>query len=498
MMEGFKHTDIGLIPDDWHFGRIDEYFTIQQGKSVSKTNRIGDNQKPFLRTSNLLWGKVTLDELDFLHFSKEEEEKYKLLYNDLLVCEGGDIGRTAIWENEMNDIYFQNHLHRVRAKVNDIDPNFVMNWMQYAFRYGKIYFGRGNITTIPNLSKSRLSELAIPKPPLPEQRKIAYVLSTVQKAIEQQDKLIRTTTELKKALMQKLFTEGLPTAEALEAEALEPTAELLKPTVEALEAGGRKLKQTEIGLVPESWEVVTLGNYLEETQLKDPTKKPNDEFIYVDVSSVSNELLKVTGSNRLLGKEAPSRARKLIQTDDVIFATVRPTLKRIAKITLDLNNQICSTGFCVLKPAKSKLDSEFLFQYLQTDAFIARIEKLQRGANYPAVRDKDVKGLKIPLPQYSEQVIIGKYLKTLDKKKNIAISKKQTLNDLFKTLLHELMTGKRRVHEIEFQGGFENLSHPEKPKPEALEGEALEGEVLKNSDKTFKIEEQQFNIAAKK
>jgi len=229
-----------------------------------------------------------------------------------------------------------------------------------------------------------------------------------------------------------------------------------------------------------------------------------------------------------LGKEAPSRARKLIQTDDVIFATVRPTLKRIAKITLDLNNQICSTGFCVLKPAKSKLDSEFLFQYLQTDAFIARIEKLQRGANYPAVRDKDVKGLKIPLPQYSEQVIIGKYLKTLDKKKNIAISKKQTLNDLFKTLLHELMTGKRRVHEIEFQGGFENLSHPEKPKPEALEGEALEGEalegealegealegealegealegealegeVLKNSDKTFKIEEQQFNIAAKK
>jgi type I restriction enzyme S subunit len=85
---------------------------------------------------------------------------------------------------------------------------FILHWLQYSFVYGNIYFGRGNITTIPNLSKSRLSELIIPQPKLPEQRKIAHVLSKVQKAIEQQDKLIRTTTELKKALMQKLFTEG--------------------------------------------------------------------------------------------------------------------------------------------------------------------------------------------------------------------------------------------------------------------------------------------------
>ena len=96
MMEVLKNTDIGYIPADWEYGRIDDFFTIQQGKSVSKANRIGDNQKPFLRTSNLLWGKVILKELDYLHFTPEEESKYKLQYNDLLVCEGGDISEFTI------------------------------------------------------------------------------------------------------------------------------------------------------------------------------------------------------------------------------------------------------------------------------------------------------------------------------------------------------------------------------------------------------------------
>ena len=91
----------------------------------------------------------------------------------------------------------------------------------------------------PLITQGIINEIALDIPPIPEQRKIAYVLSTVQKAIEQQDKLIKTTTELKKALMQKLFTEGLY---------------------------GEPQKQTEIGPIPISWEIETLSNLLEETE----------------------------------------------------------------------------------------------------------------------------------------------------------------------------------------------------------------------------------------
>lgn len=282
----------------------------------------------------------------------------------------------------------------------------------------------GTGSTFKAINKSQLENVIIPNIPLLEQRKIAHVLSTVKKAIEQQDNLIRTTTELKKALMQKLFTKG---------------------------TRGEPQKETEIGLMPESWEVMRIEKLIMNTKIRDPGKEPEIDFIYVDVSSVSNEFFRIENTSKILDKEAPSRARKLIQEGDVIFATVRPTLKRIAKISQDYHNQICSTGYCVLKPDPDKLIQEYLYQYLQTDFFIERIEKLQRGASYPAVRDTDVKGMYIPLPKLSEQKEIGRTLNILDQRNNVLISKKQTLTALFKTLLHELMTGQRRVHELEFE-----------------------------------------------
>jgi type I restriction enzyme S subunit len=213
-------------------GRFDQFFQVQQGKQVSKRNREGNSQRPFLRTKNVFWGRLDLAELDEMHFTEEEEARLALQPGDLLICEGGDIGRTAIWRGALQRCYHQNHLHRARRRnCAEIDPEFVLFWLWYAFEVGSVYFGRGNVTTIPNLSQSKLCELPLPLPPIPEQRKIAAVLGLVQRAIEQQERLIALTTELKKALLHKLFTEGLR---------------------------GEPQKQTEIGRVPESWEVVPL------------------------------------------------------------------------------------------------------------------------------------------------------------------------------------------------------------------------------------------------
>lgn len=411
--------------EGWKIKSIEEIAKTTSGGTPSRTNKSYYN-------GNILW--VKSGDLDDNFISDTEEKitedavknssaKLFPIGTVLMAMYGATVGKTAILKVPATTNQAVCGIIPNPEECNNEFLRFQLMFKREDFlkqRYGGAQ---------PNISQTIIKNFEILLPPLPEQRKIAYVLSTVQKAIEQQDKLIRTTTELKKALMQKLFTEG----------------------IRCLSGAETRQKQTEIGPVPESWEVVELGKVCEKTKLIDPTRYPNEEFIYVDVSSVNNELFKVIEYNKIKGKDAPSRARKLIQTDDVIFATVRPTLKRIAKITEDLNNQVCSTGYCVLKPNKSKLNSEFLYQYLQTDDFIARIEKLQRGASYPAVRDSDVKGVKIPLPKYDEQILIGNYLKTLDQKKSLASSKKQTLTALFKTLLHELMTGQRRVHEIEFE-----------------------------------------------
>ncbi len=431
MREGYKEIEFIKIPETWKAHILGSESPlilkeIRNGLTISQSKENGKYKVSRIETiSNETIDETRVrfvDELDNAKLEKYLIRKGEILFSH--INSDPHLGKTAIAEKDYTDLLHGMNLLLFTANDEVIDP-FFLNYIFKLYRQIGVFLKiRSRAVNQSSINQNKLKNLQIPLPPLPEQRKIAYILSTVQKAIEQQDKLIRHTTQLKKALMQKLFTEGTK---------------------------GEKQKQTEIGLVPESWEVVNVGNYLEKTKLKDPTRNPDEEFIYVDVSSVSNELFRVTEANKLLGKDAPSRARKLIQTDDVIFATVRPTLKRIAKITEDLNNQVCSTGYCVLKPLKLKLHSEFLYQYLQMDDFIVRIEKLQRGASYPAVRDSDVKAMTIPFPKYSEQTSIGNYLKTLDQKKNLANSKKQTLTALFKTLLHELMTGQRRVHEIEFE-----------------------------------------------
>lgn len=150
------------------------------------------------------------------------------------------------------------------------------------------------------------------------------------------------------------------------------------------------------------WQTKTLGEVLERTETFDPTRTPTTEFEYIDVSSVSNQTLTIQDTQCLIGKNAPSRARRLVKANDVLFATIRPTLRRIAIVPETLDQQICSTGYFVLR-AKPEADHRYLFYFLQTAGFMTAMEKLQKGASYPAVTDGDVRSQPIPVPPLPEQ-----------------------------------------------------------------------------------------------
>jgi len=213
---------------------------------------------------------------------------------------------------------------------------------------------------------------------------------------------------------------------------------------------GEEQKETEISLTSKSWKLESIANVVEKTKQIDPRKKADFAFKYIDVSGISNRSFRIIEHKTYTGASAPSRARKLVQTDDVLFATVRPTLRRIAYIDEKYNGEICSTAFCVLRSKKSILSSLYLYYYVQRDEFIEELAKLQRGASYPAITDNDVKRQQIPLPSFREQNEITNILSSIDKKIFQAESKKQTLRALFKTMLNQLMIGKIRVKDIDF------------------------------------------------
>jgi len=99
----------------WERKRLGEIFIVQQGVAMSPKRRLGVSPYPFLRTLNVLWGRVDLSTLDKMDFTNEEIMKFCLKPGDLLVCEGGEVGRTAIWRGELDICLYQNHIHRLRS-----------------------------------------------------------------------------------------------------------------------------------------------------------------------------------------------------------------------------------------------------------------------------------------------------------------------------------------------------------------------------------------------
>jgi type I restriction enzyme S subunit len=150
------------------------------------------------------------------------------------------------------------------------------------------------------------------------------------------------------------------------------------------------------------WQTKALGDILIKTETVNPLQSPAAEFDYIDVSSISNKTFSIEETQRLKGKDAPSRARRLVRANDILFATIRPTLQRIAIVPNELDQQVCSTGYFVLRP-KPELNYRFIFYSLFTEAFMSQMERLQKGASYPAVTDGEVRSQSLSFPPLPEQ-----------------------------------------------------------------------------------------------
>jgi type I restriction enzyme S subunit len=181
-------------------------------------------------------------------------------------------------------------------------------------------------------------------------------------------------------------------------------------------------------MLPKGWELARIG----EVASKCVQSKPADEveFIYVDIGSIDRDLKRITEPQRLIGKDAPSRARKIINTGDVLVSLTRPNLNAVVLVSGEFDNQIASTGFEVIKPVK--VDSGYIFAIVRSKAFIDSISGKVQGALYPAAKSEDVREYQFPLPPLTEQQQIADQLDELLAQVNIIKTRLDTIPKILK------------------------------------------------------------------
>lgn len=423
-------SELGFFPEAWSLCKVNSLFNIQQGKSVSKDNRKGSNQKPFLRTKNVFWGKIDVTELDHMNFSDNEELKLELHKGDLLLCEGGDVGRAAIWNNQIADCYYQNHLHRLRViDKQKLIPQFALYWFWYAFKVANLYIGRSNVTTIPNMSQSKLGGLLLPTPPLEEQQHIVRILSTLQTINEQQKRMITLTQEFKFTIMHKLFTEGLR---------------------------GEAQKQTDVGLIPHQWKQLRL--------------EQTGDVIYGIQSAVANNYEPI-GTKILTNKninldgqivledvnyfelKTKRHFDSILQKGDILFNWRSGSKEHIGKTAFfDLDGEYTHSSFILRIRPNKDVNGKFLFYYLYylraSGYFLQKHDISSVNATF---NKSAVDSLLVFLPSKKEQDEIASILDILDEKIILSKQKQDLYLELFRTLLNKLMTGQIRVNDLRIE-----------------------------------------------
>ena len=168
---------------DWKSARLGDIVEIQLGKMLSPASRTGLRPMPYLRNANVQWDRLDLSEVHEMDFNLREEQKFLLRRGDVLVCEGGEPGRAAVWTGGIDPCLYQKALHRLRPKFDSVDPQYLVYRLWLGASRGE-FAGDHAKTTIAHLPAIRLAQLHVPIPPICEQRRIVVGLRSQLAAIE--------------------------------------------------------------------------------------------------------------------------------------------------------------------------------------------------------------------------------------------------------------------------------------------------------------------------
>jgi len=410
----YKQTEIELVPEDWEVVRLGEILDLIRNGLVLKQNK---NTKgiPVTRIETIWEEKIDPKKVGYIdEISEREISEYKLREGDILfshINSLNHIGKTAMYKGEPPLLLHGMNLLLLRPKKDCVEPLFLLYKLKHLRLKGLFKNMSKKAVNQASINQTELGRVKVILPPLPEQKKIAEILSTVDKAIEKVDQAIEKTERLKKGLMQELLTKGI---------------------------GHTEFKDTEIGRIPKDWEVVRLRDVCNQRkEVTIPCGRGESKYVGLEHINSGELTLHTYG----LDTEVKSSKFKFYE-GDILYGKLRPYLDKAVLVNF---KGICSTDLLVLTPIKSKTLAEFLIWIVHSNKFKWHAISTTSGTNHPRTSWKAMSKFRFGLPPLPEQKKIAEILSTVDKRLELLRKRKEKLERIKRGLMNDLLTGRKRV-----------------------------------------------------
>jgi len=397
--EGFQMTELGPLPKEWRVVRLGEVARMKQGRVLPTSSFTKRGYPVYGANGQIGW---------FNQYTHAEEEV-------LVTCRGATCGTINV--SPPKSFITNNAMIVTPIQKDRLRKDYLALALHLA-DLNSCITGSGQ----PQITKGKLALILIPIPPLDEQRAIAHVLRTVQRAKEATDGVIAAFKDLKKSLMQHLFTYG---------------------PVPVTERERMALQETEIGPIPAHWRVVRLGEVAETTSGGTPSRNVPDFFggtiPWVKSGELNDALVERT-EETITEEGLKNSNAKLFPKGTLLMAMYGATAGKVGILAIRATT---NQAICAILPNSSLAIEEFLFYTLirQRETLLCQ----RYGGAQPNLNQTIIRSLPIPLPPLPEQREIARILQAVDAKIEAEQARRAALEELFKTLLHQLMTGKIRV-----------------------------------------------------
>lgn len=447
--------------------RLGDYVEACLGKMLDAQKNRGQLQ-PYLGNSNVRWGAFDLEDLAVMRFEGHEEERYGIRDGDLIVCEGGEPGRCAIWRGNA-PMKIQKALHRVRTK-DGLDNYFLYYWFLSAGTTGELEpFFTG--TTIKHLTGKALAELRIPLPPIERQRETSRVLKSLDDKIAVNRRINQTLEAMAQAIFKSWFIDFDPVKAKIAAKAEgrdplraamtaisgKPDAELdtlppdqFAPLAATAALFPDEMEDSELGEIPKGWTVQSMAQLT--TKIGSGSTPRGGKEVYLDEGialirsqNVYDSLFVWEGLARITDEAAAQLKGVTVQENDVLLNITGASILRTCMVLPDVLPARVNQHVAIIR-AKAGVPARFLHQHLLLPETKNHLLGLNAGGSREAVTKAHIESLKLLVPSPDLLAAFGALVTPMFKQVESCSREMRSLAALRDTLLPKLLSGELQVH----------------------------------------------------